>query len=166
MKVVLQYPKPFWRDNQLSGMAVSHCGPVSQFHDATNGTVAGLMGWVTASGARMTLATRRDAILQQVVHMFGPQAAHPMSYYERNWKNEAFTTNLEGNTPVATNGHPEYGHPALQEPWEGRVWWASTEASPVSGGYLDGAIYIGRRVAEAVWDQLQLGQDIDQCTTD
>ena len=102
----------------------------------------------------MTAEVRREAVLRQVVHLFGPQAATPLAYHEMNWGAEPFTNNPKGN-PVVANGHPAYGHPILQVPWEGRVWWATTEASSVSGGYLDGAIYIGRRVAQAVWEQLQ-----------
>lgn len=161
MKVALRYSTPFWRDDQLSGMAVSHTGPVQQFHDASNGNVAGLFGWVTDRGARMTAEARREAVLQQVVHMFGPKAAKPLAYHEMNWGEEAFTNNNVGN-PVVANGHPMYGNSALQAPWEGRVWWATTEASPISGGYLDGAIYIGRRVAQAVWEQLQVKQQNDE----
>ncbi|GAX29588.1 monoamine oxidase [Fistulifera solaris] len=159
MKVALRYSQPFWRDEQLSGMAVSHTGPVQQFHDASNENVAGLFGWVTDRGTRMTTEARRQAVLRQVVQLFGPQAAVPLAYHEMNWGEEPLTNNAEGN-PVVARGHPTYGHAALQVPWEGRVWWATTEASHVSGGYLDGAICIGRRVAQAVAERLK--QEVDE----
>ncbi len=35
MKVVVTYAQPFWREQGLSGTALSYAGPVQQFHDAS-----------------------------------------------------------------------------------------------------------------------------------
>lgn len=155
MKVSLVYERPFWRDQNLSGMAVSYAGPVQQFHDATpaDETVGALFGWVAHHpGVRArSESERRVAVIEQAVRLFGTQAANPMSYSEINWEKEHFTTNLNSKTRVIANQHPQYGHPRLQDPqMNGRLWWATTETSPIEGGYLDGAISIGRSVAAKI----------------
>lgn len=151
MKVSLVYKRPFWRDERLSGMAVSYAGPVQQFHDATpaDETIGALFGWVGHHPSRMDAKSkRRTAVIEQAVRLFGKQAAYPISYNETNWENEPFTTNLNSKTRVKANQHPQYGHPLLQHAqMNDRLWWATTEVSPIEGGYLDGAISIGRRVA-------------------
>jgi len=157
MKVSLVYERPFWRDENLSGMAVSYAGPVQQFHDATPADDAqglgALFGWVGNDGVGRTFSEsdRRLAVIEQAIRLFGEQAAHPISYSEINWENEPFTTNLNSKTRVIANEHPQYGHPLLQHAqMEGRLWWATTETSPIEGGYLDGAISIGRTVAAKI----------------
>lgn len=155
MKVQLIYEKPFWRDAGLSGMAVSYAGPVQQFQDATTAddNIAALFGWVgnTSTSRNLSAVARRAAVIEQAVRLFGTQAANPLSYAEMNWENEPFTTNRNDlNRPIASD-HPQYGHPLLQDAqFDGRLWWATTEASPVKGGYLDGALYIGQQVAQRI----------------
>ena len=155
MKVSLAYARPFWRDENLSGMAVSYVGPVQQFHDATpaDEAVGALFGWVGNHGFGRSLSEhdRRLAVIEQAVRLFGDEAANPIHYSEINWEREPFTTNLNMANRVVATDHPQYGHPLLQQPqMAGRLWWATTEASPIEGGYLDGAISIGRTVAERI----------------
>jgi len=38
---------------------------------------------------------------------------------------------------------------------DGRLWWATTEASPVFGGYLDGAIYLAQSVASKIAERIE-----------
>ncbi len=162
MKVSLVYERPFWRDERLSGMGISYAGPVQQFHDATaedeasssgdKPPLGALFGWVGHHPSRMdTKSERKAAVIAQTVRLFGQQAANPISYSERNWENAPFTTNLNSNTRVKANEHPRYGHHLLQSAqMNNRLWWATTEVSPIEGGYLDGAIFIGRSVAEKI----------------
>ncbi len=35
-KVVALYERPFWREQGLSGDAISHCGTLAEIHDARN----------------------------------------------------------------------------------------------------------------------------------
>ncbi len=155
MKVLLVYKRPFWRDKQLSGLAVSYAGPVQQFHDASpqDGVLGALFGWVGnhSSGRTLALAERRAAVIGQAVRLFGKEAGHPLDYAEMNWEDEPFTTNRHDPHRVLVSEHPHYGHPLLQLPqMEGRLWWATTEVSAHEGGYLEGAVSIGRQVAEKV----------------
>jgi len=161
MKISLVYGRPFWRDENLSGMAVSYVGPVQQFHDATpdSEAIGALFGWVGnhSFGRSLSEVDRRLAVIEQAIRLFGKQAADPIHYNEINWEHEPFTTNLNMPNRVVATDHPRYGHPLLQQPqMMGHLWWATTEASPVEGGYLDGAISIGRTVAARIVQSMNL----------
>lgn len=154
MKVVLVYPRPFWREQGLSGLAVSHLGPVGQWHDATpvDEGRGGLFGWLgnESAGRRLTAIARQAAVIAQAVRLFGPEAGEPSHYAELNWAAEPYTHATPGQL-VAEQEQPVYGQPLLQAPQlQGRLHWAGAEVSPVSGGYLDGAIHAGRRAAAQV----------------
>ena len=150
MKVVVTYTQPFWREQGLSGTALSYAGPVQQFHDASpqDGASGALFGWIgDGSGARNLPADERQAaVIAQVTRLFGPEGARPTGYAEMDWARERFTN---GPQPGPHAGqHPRYGHPLLQAPQlAGRLHLAGTEISPVGGGYLDGAIASGLHAA-------------------
>lgn len=154
MKVMLVYQTPFWRAEGLSGLGVSHPGPVQQFHDATpaDQNVGALFGWIgnDSPGRLLSVAKRRAAIIAQAVRMFGPKAGHPIYYTDYNWANDPLTTPAgQGLLPEEEN--PRYGHPLLLKPqMTGRLHWAGSEVSPVGGGYLEGAIHIADQVARQV----------------
>ena len=162
MKAVLIYGKPFWREKGLSGLGISHVGPIQQFHDTTSfhdttpgdEALAALFGWLgnDSGGRQMPLAERRQAVIAQTVRMFGPEAADPLHYAEMNWATQPYTS----QSLIVEQEHPRYGHPELQEPQlTGRLHWATTEASPLNGGYLDGAIYRGEVVAAGLVSTLR-----------
>jgi monoamine oxidase len=162
MKALLVYDRPFWRDEGLSGLAVSYAGPVQQFHDASpaDSSAGALFGWLSnqSSGRKMSQPQRQEEIVRQAVRMFGPEAAEVRYYSDLNWAEEPFTT-LSQEGPQPEDEDPHYGHPLLQMPqFHGRLHWAATEVSPVNGGYLDGAVYIGRAIAERIWQAIHRGQ--------
>ena len=155
MKVFLVYDRPFWRDKNLSGMGISYSGPMQQIHDHTpaDESVGALFGWIGNHGPSRHLSPdeRKQAVINQAIRLFGPEAGKPRHYAETNWEQERFTTNLDSDTRVMAQDHPRYGHPLVQRPqMNGRLWWAVTEVSPVEGGYLDGALHIGKTVAQAI----------------
>ncbi|NJN83050.1 MAG: SDR family NAD(P)-dependent oxidoreductase, partial [Caldilineaceae bacterium] len=138
----------------LDALEPGYVSPLVAFlaHESCEETGA-LFGWVgNHSPARLLSETeRRTASIDQAVRLFGEQAAHPIGYAEKNWEADPFTTNAADGSRAIAEDHPHYGHPLLQGPqMAGRLWWATTEASPVNGGYLDGAILVGRSVANAV----------------
>lgn len=152
MKALLVYDRPFWRDVGLSGLGVSYVGPVAQFHDASpaDGAVGALFGWLGnhSPGRGLSPAERQAAILAQATRMYGPQAAALLTYADHNWARDRFTTAPAGEL-MAEEEHPRYGDSRLQPPqMGGRLHWAGTETSPVNGGYLDGAVYSGKRIAQ------------------
>ena len=158
MKAVLVYRTPFWREAGLSGLGVSHPGPIQQFHDATpaDQVVGALFGWIgnDSPGRMLSTAERREKIVAQAVRMFGPEANRPIYYTDYNWGNDSLTTPA-GQDLLLEEENPRYGHPLLLNPqMAGRLHWAGSEVSPVGGGYLEGAIYIADQVARQVLHHL------------
>jgi monoamine oxidase len=157
IKAYAVYDEPFWRADGLNGQAVSDTGPVKVTFDNSppSGTPGVLMGFVEAGdGRRLTRRTpeeRREAVLACFARYFGPRAAHPREFVERDWMAEEFTRGCYGAhfTPGVWT---HYGH-ALREP-VGRVHWAGAECSPVWNGYMEGAVRSGEDTAAAVLHQL------------
>lgn len=160
MKVYAIYDEPFWRAAGLNGQAASDTGPVKVTFDNSppSGTPGVLMGFVEAGDgrrlARRTPEERREAVLGCFVRYFGPRAAEPREFIERDWMAEEFSRGCYGAhfTPGVWT---HYGH-ALREP-VGRIHWAGAECSPVWNGYMEGAVRSGEDAAAAVLHQLASG---------
>lgn len=142
-KFVAAYPSAFWRETGLSGDGMSHRGPMSEIHDASDakGEVAALFGFVGASPS-YRVGIGREALQQQslaqLVRMFGPQAANPLWTSLQDWAQEPLTASKDDQRPLAY--HPMYQGPEVPATWAQRVWLAGTERSPNYGGYLEGAL--------------------------
>ncbi|MEP9362546.1 flavin monoamine oxidase family protein [Nocardioides sp. CN2-186] len=152
-KVYAVYPTPFWRADGLNGQAGSDQGPVKVTFDNTPpGYDRGiLMGFIEADDgrawARRTPEERRAAVVDCFVRYFGPQAAEPLEYVERDWMAEEFSRGCYG-AHFAPGVWTSYGE-ALREP-VGRLHWAGAECSPVWNGYMEGAVRSGETTAQEV----------------
>ena len=142
-KFVAAYPKAFWREAGLSGDGMSHRGPMSEIHDASDGTgqAAALFGFVGASPSyRAGIGQeelKRQAIAQ-LVRLFGPEAAQPLWSAVQDWAQEPLTAAKDDLRPLSY--HPMYQGAQVPEAWAERLWLAGTEQSPNYGGYLEGAL--------------------------
>ncbi|HWC11764.1 MAG TPA: FAD-dependent oxidoreductase [Acidimicrobiales bacterium] len=152
LKVVATYGSPFWRAAGRSGYAYSHVGPVREVYDAStdDGTVAAL--WAFVAGADewriMEPAERTPLVLAHLGRLFGPEAADPVQYVERDWSNDPYTR--EQPRPF-WDDLLDYGHPSFAEPlWDGRLVWAGAETEGRGGGHMEGAVRSGRRAAGQV----------------
>jgi monoamine oxidase len=152
-KVAAVYDRPFWRDAGLNGSAVSTDGYVSATFDDSpeDGSLGAIFGFVGGDNARafsqLSDADRRQAVLAQLVQLFGAQAGSPTQYLETFWASEAWSRGC----PVGIPGPgllTAYG-PALRKP-VGRIHWAGTETSTYWNGYMDGAVRSGERAAAEV----------------
>jgi monoamine oxidase len=156
LKVAAVYPEPFWRGAGCSGLAFSRVGPLIEVHDActADGSTAALWGFVSAHHdfRDLTPEQRTDIVLAHLGRLFGPDAADPLQYVERDWSNDPYT-----NDEVVWLDDPlDLGHPAFAEPvLDGRVVWAGTETEvfEVGGGHMEGAVRSGRRAAAQVLAQ-------------
>lgn len=146
------YDRPFWRDEGLTGQAVSYSSPVGTTFDNTppDGKPGVLMGFVGGAPARH-FASRptalRKAALENFASYFGAQARRPRQYLQQIWANEAYT----GGCPVAfapVGVLTQHGD-AIREPI-GRIHFAGTETSTYWNGYMDGAVRSGERAAAEV----------------
>ena len=154
-KCAAVYPEPFWREQGLSGQAVSDRGPVTTTFDNSppDGTPGVLIGFIPSAEAirhaRRSEADRRRVVLECFERLFGEQAAQPGIYLETAWAEEEWSR----GGPIcsfAPGALARYGE-ALRQP-AGRVHWAGTETATVWTGYMDGAVRSGERAAEEVLD--------------
>jgi len=156
-KVDAVYERPFWREEGLTGQAVSVNGPVRVTFDSTpkEGSPGILLGFIGGTDARgwyaLPPAQRRHAVLDNLANYFGEKARSPLQYIENAWAEERFSR----GDPVA--GLPpgvllDFGT-ALRAP-VGRIHWAGTETSDFWVGYMDGAVRSGERAAKEVLAEL------------
>jgi monoamine oxidase len=147
-KANVVYPKPFWRDDGLSGLALADRGPVAVTFDNSppDGSRGVIVAFLEPRRLPQEAAARRKAVVADLVALFGKAAAEPLDYFEMDWAAEKWTAGCVA--PLPPGLLTEFG-PALREP-VGRLHWAGTETSEVWCGYMDGAVRSGRRVAEEV----------------
>jgi monoamine oxidase len=152
------YDRPFWRDDGLSGQAVSELGPANTTFDNTppSGSPGILFGFVGGDQARrfakMSRSARRDAVLGNFVTYYGDEARNPNASFEMNWAQEEWTRGC----PVGRTGRNvlhRYG-PQLRKPFR-HVHWAGTETAIYWTGYMDGAVRSGERAAKEVLGALR-----------
>jgi monoamine oxidase len=153
IKLCAVYEEPFWRSEGLTGQAASDEGPIKVTFDNSppGGRPGVLMGFMEANdgraAARLTPEERKQAALGCFVRYFGPRAARPLDYLERDWMAEEFSRGCYGAhfTPGVWG---DFG-PALTAPI-GRLHWAGAECSPVWNGYMEGAVRSGEQTADDV----------------
>ncbi|PRX16457.1 monoamine oxidase [Actinoplanes italicus] len=153
IKCMIVYAAPFWRDAGLSGHALSLRGPLAAVADSgspagRHGVLAGVLeGAVARRLAGRSAEERRGLVLDELVRLFGPAAARPVAYVERDWNSEEYTRGAYAAL-FPPGAWTAYG-PALRAP-AGRVHWAGAETATRWYGYMDGAIRSGEDAAAAV----------------
>ncbi|MGI9116770.1 MAG: flavin monoamine oxidase family protein [Gaiellales bacterium] len=144
-KVVAWYDCAFWREAGLAGAAFSHVGPMRELHDMSgpDGQPAALFGFVPLQPGQPTPG--RDAVLAQLVELFGAGAGEPLGLEIADWRAEPFTSppNVDVLGEYGTYGHPGFRTPAL----DGRLHWASTETATDAPGHVQGALSAAARAA-------------------
>ena len=157
IKCMAIYEEPFWRAEGLSGQATSDVGPVKVVFDNSppDGSPGVLLGFLEASQARalgrLPLEERRRLVVGCFARLFGPAAAHPLDYVERDWSAEEWTRGCYGAF-LPPNTWTAYGH-ALRAPI-GPLHWAGAEVATRWTGYMDGAIRSGEHAAADVLARL------------
>lgn len=156
-KIEAIYDRPFWRDDNLTGQAVSDSGTPQITFDVTppDGKPGILFGFAGGDNLREWLEKsedeRRDTALDTLAIYFGDEAKSPKDYFEHDWTKSAWSLGCPVANP-STGTLFELG-PSLREP-VGRVHWAGTETSTFWMGYMDGAVRAGERAADEVLDKL------------
>eukprot|EP00934_Nitzschia_sp_Nitz4_P006975 Nitzschia sp. Nitz4//scaffold192_size41448//580//1701//NITZ4_007479-RA/size41448-processed-gene-0.23-mRNA-1//-1//CDS//3329540218//6965//frame0 len=154
-KFVAEYEKPFWREKGKSGNGMAgYSGAVlAEVFDlcsssGTRAALGGFGGW-TPDYRKNHSNELKDEALEQLVLMFGPQAARPVTCHIQDWSTEDYTATTLDQQPL--RGHPRYGHPLFQRDyWKGKLYFGGTEAAPKSGGFLEGALVAAERIAAAL----------------
>ncbi|MDF3285544.1 flavin monoamine oxidase family protein [Gordonia sp. N1V] len=149
-KCFATYPTPFWRDAGLNGQAISDTGPVKVTFDVSppNGEIGILLGFVEGGEARrwqrLDASQRRSQVLGCFTRYYGPTAAEPVTYFEKDWGAEEFTRGCYG-AGFGPGVWTSYG-PVLREP-VGLIHWAGAEYADEWSGYMEGAVRSGTDTA-------------------
>lgn len=153
IKYVAVYERAFWREAGFSGEAFSDTGvTVTTFDDSSpDGSHPALVSFSDGDVARVwsqrSPEERRQAVISEFVRFFGPAAARPVAFVEKNWLEEPWSRGCY--VGVMGPGTMTSWGSALREPC-GRIHWAGTETATKWMGYIDGAIESGERVAQEV----------------
>ncbi|MEL7026368.1 MAG: FAD-dependent oxidoreductase, partial [Pseudomonadota bacterium] len=151
-KAVAVYHQASWREAGLSGDAMSRRGPMVEIHDASpaEGGPFALFGFIgVPPNARADEQALRQAIVAQLVRLFGQDAATPRALFIKDWAFDPLTATPADAAPLYT--HPSYGLPtALEYLWDGQLIFAGTEVAKGYGGYIEGAL----EAAEAAFSRL------------
>ncbi|UPT78277.1 FAD-dependent oxidoreductase [Sulfurovum sp. XGS-02] len=132
-KCVIEYPDAFWREEGLSGFAVSHLGPLGEIHDACTQDKAALFGFVHSYAKYDNF---EEEVIQQLTRLYGSKAALPSNFHLVDWKKEPYTSTPLDTEPLRE--HPVYGFSATH--FGDRLIFSGTESALREGGYLDGAV--------------------------
>lgn len=142
-KIVAFYCDPFWREQGLSGDAISHRGPLHEIHDASpnSGGPYALFGFVSEP-AKWRQQQLRAAATDQLQRLFGAAAATPLDVYQKDWASDPYTSTEEDQKVMAF--HPVNDLINLTESsWDKRIIWSGTETAghhQHNNGYLEGAL--------------------------
>lgn len=152
IKVIVRYERAFWRDDGLSGEAVSDHGPLRLVFDdsAHDGSQACLVGFFLGHTALRFSGrpdARRRAAVDTLVRLFGPRARTPIDYVDQDWPAEPFSRGCY--VGVLGPGAWTACGQALRAPC-GRIHWAGTETAREWCGYFEGALESGERAAREV----------------
>lgn len=150
IKFAVEYDRPWWREMGLAGQMMQQSGLIKEMHDHCDlpGTTFCLMGFLHAGGLQMRFKQRRTIVIKELTKLFGDRAATPLHYYDKNWTSDPLTAE-PGVQPMRFK--PAYGHPELQEPlWDKRLLLSGAETCAHFGGYMEGAVTSGIRVAAAI----------------
>lgn len=155
-KVSLMYSEPFWRQQNLSGSAYTNYpnAILGEIFDSSseNEKHASLTAFF-ALPATLRRKYRNDLealILDQMIHLFGQEAAKPQKIVIQDWFDEKLTaTAMDQHAPAA---YPDYGHKFFRmDHWNDKLYFGGSETASVFGGYLEGALqsanYIARQLS-------------------
>ena len=137
-KVVALYESPFWREQGLSGSAMSHVGPLREIHDISDRSASfgALFGFSRERVSDMSVKS-------QLAALFGPRAGMPKSILVEDWS-ESPLTSPPGVFQL--NDYQLFGSRVLrQDHCKGMLYFASTETSTDSPGHVQGAFAAARR---------------------
>ena len=146
IKLFAIYKTAFWRNQNLNGFCVGNLKTLELTADSSlpSGSPGILASFVTASAAvtfqQKTNKEQRQAVLDDLISYWGPEAGAPEEMIIQNWNQEAWSTGAFTSF-VTPGAWTTYGQRWQQS--HGRVHWAGTEASSRWPGYFEGAIEAG-----------------------
>ncbi|WP_280771766.1 flavin monoamine oxidase family protein [Salipaludibacillus daqingensis] len=153
-KAVAIYHRPFWREDGLSGQAVSWDGPLQEIHDASPGSGCGALFGFFGLPAKVRQELGEERVLQlvivQLTRLFGPSAEKPITILYKDWSSDPETAVDDDSKPLTA--FPNYGQPTNASEWDKKLIFAGTETSSEHGGHLEGALQSAERAVSEVME--------------
>jgi monoamine oxidase len=142
-KYVAVYKTDLLHARQLSGHAGSRVGPMAEIHDVSEPdsgktVIFGFIGVPAKSRWTVSEAALKNLCREQLIRLFGEDAAEPEAEYIKDWAADPFTATDLDLLQEAGHVMPEQ-LPAGEE-WSGEITGIASEWSPQFSGYLAGAI--------------------------
>jgi monoamine oxidase len=142
-KYVAVYPRPFWREQGLSGAARSGHGPMGEIHDISmpggHAALFGFLGIGARARQQAPEAVLRAHCRAQLGRLFGAAAATPLADALKDWAADPLTATDADQDPSGQHAAAPPSQ-ADQGPWQGRLTGIASEWSPQFPGYLAGAV--------------------------
>lgn len=152
IKALVRYPRPFWRERDLSGM-VSWLDPSGLFacdvsHQGLGAALVVFAGGPLAIAAQaMPPAALEEMILAKLATALGETARTATAIALRDWTGDAWSGG--GYSDTVCDLWAQDAEDVLRE-GAGRIQFACSELSPSYPGYIEGAIVAGRMAAERI----------------
>jgi monoamine oxidase len=138
-KVLIEYDKKFWRENNLSGFVYSPLGPLREIHDISEEDNAILFGFMSAREH-----IREEHITKQLERIFGKDGTEYIDINIINWGEEEYTTTQKDKFGLTME--PRYGYDISH--FNNKLFFIGTESDAQFGGYLEGAILSAKKINE------------------
>lgn len=150
IKVGLFYEEPFWMNPESSGTIMSNVGPVNEMYDHSDSdkNSFALKGFLNGAYHSVDQEERKRVVLNQLKKYYGDKADDYILYQDTVWQDEPYTYS-EYQNPIIPHQH-NGDEIFKQSYWNGKLLLAGAETSPVSPGYMDGAVESAIRVAEKI----------------
>ncbi|WP_027059067.1 flavin monoamine oxidase family protein [Mesorhizobium loti] len=157
IKILVRYPKPFWRERGLSGMVMWRDLPglfaCDASRDAEHAALVVFIGGPLAlrwqaldeAGLRAEVTTR----LQEAL---GPDAGNVIDFSSRDWIRDRWSGGAYSDLIVDVTARDAERTILAGAP---PVHFAASELSPSFPGYVEGAIVAGRIAARKILAELQ-----------
>lgn len=149
IKIVIEYPEPFWRNNGFSGEIMSNEEPIFLAYDASTPEKWALVAFICGNEVQkyqeMDIEKRKDKILTSFRKYFNSSKAYfPMEYHEKDWTKDEWSGGCYFAVPkigFLSRMENEFKRPS------GRIFWAGTETADEWIGYMEGALQSAERVS-------------------
>lgn len=145
-KAHVVYRTPFWRDQDMSGLAVGSKFVEASLDNTPHASETGygaLLVFLGQDACALTQIQRHDKVLRDLKSFFGRPAMTPIGYAELNWADELWSSGC--TSPQPPGFLTRYGS-TLFEP-VGPILFAGTETATAWRGYMEGAVRAGERAA-------------------
>ena len=157
IKILVRYPKPFWREQGLSGMVMWRDLPglfaCDASRDAEHAALVVFVGGPLALAWRaLDEAALRVEVVTRLQKALGPDAGDAVDFSSRDWIGDRWSGGAYSDLIVDVTARDAERTILSGAP---PVHFGASELSPSFPGYVEGAIVAGRIAARKILAQLQ-----------